>query len=89
MKRKVVCSVCGKKGSIAVTKNKKIAKSGWNFFGMFMLNSPVNRDAYERVSAENEESLEAKELERVVKESRVTSEYWECQDCARDMQKLA
>ena len=85
--RKVVCSVCGKKGSVRLGKDGKVADRGWNFFGRFALNAPADRNLYDLASNQAEGGLEAEEAEKAMRESRLLTEYWECEDCARDLEK--
>lgn len=74
---KVVCAVCGRNGKVAVGKNGRIADTGWNFFGRFSVN-------YEAAAA----VLKFETPDFSTTEA-VPVEYWECEQCFQDIEKLA
>jgi hypothetical protein len=88
-KRRVTCAVCGRHGNVELKKGGRIAKSGWNFFGRFALNAHANRDLYRFIQQEQgDEAVETREVENAMRGSKLLTEYWECENCFRDMEKL-
>ncbi len=74
---KVACAVCGKEGRVAIGRNGKIADKSWNFFGKFSVN-------YEAAA-----SVLKLEQPDFAKSEAVPVEYWECESCFRDVEKLS
>ncbi len=75
---KVSCAVCGRKGAVKVDKKRKIAGKRWNFFGIFSVKSDPMTLASQKFEAEaiNPNA------------NPVPIEYWECEDCFKDVQAI-
>jgi hypothetical protein len=73
---KVACAICGKEGEVAVGKGEKIADKSWSFFGKFNVN-------YEAAA-----SILKLEQPDFAKSESVPIEYWECEDCYKDMERI-
>ena len=73
---KVTCAVCGRNGKVAIAKSGEIAGKSWNFFGKFNVN-------YEAAMS----VLKLEEPDYASSES-LPLEYWECEDCYKDVEQI-
>ncbi len=86
---KVACIVCGRKGSVKIGRNGKIADKHWNFFGTFNVNPEAGEGAYTASALEGAEANAGPRAARAAQKAGKTPvEYWECEDCFRDVQKI-